>query len=153
MSARHLRLSSIPMLLLVAATACGGGTTAPTIFSQIWDELSPNYRTLWHPGPTNVERRAFGSQLGLARRFGFAFTEFNASAKAMTFRVTAGRCPISTSPTTAPSTWPRVGAIGAENPPARARPGASPAPPRSRLRLGRRGGALSCPTASFRLCS
>ncbi len=58
------------------------------IFTQTWDELPPSYSSLWHPGPTNVQRRTFAAVLALARRFGFAFTEFNASARAMLFRVT-----------------------------------------------------------------
>ena len=58
------------------------------IVSRLWDELPPSYNSLWHPGPTNVERRTFAATMALARRFGFAFTEFNASAKAMIFRVT-----------------------------------------------------------------
>ena len=58
------------------------------IVSRLWDELAPSYSSLWHPGPTNVERRGFAALMALARRFGFAFTEFNAGAKAMIFRVT-----------------------------------------------------------------
>ncbi len=58
------------------------------IVSRLWSELAPSYNSLWHPGPTNVERRTFAAVMALARRFGFAFTEFNAGAKAMIFRVT-----------------------------------------------------------------
>jgi uncharacterized protein YjdB len=58
------------------------------ILSQLWDELAPAFSSLWHPGATNVQRRAFAAILATAGRFGFAFTEFNGSAKAMLFRVT-----------------------------------------------------------------
>ncbi|MGE0441456.1 MAG: Ig domain-containing protein [Gemmatimonadales bacterium] len=68
---------------LVAYSFDGGSA-----LTQTWDELSPNFRTLWHPGPTNVERRAFGALLALSRRFGFAFSEFLGSARATVFRVT-----------------------------------------------------------------
>lgn len=59
-----------------------------TIFSAVWDELAPAYRTLWHPGPTNLQRKNFGQLIAQARLFGFAFNEFLADAEATFFRVT-----------------------------------------------------------------
>ena len=56
-------------------------------FSQTWNELSPTYSTLWKPG-NNGTVKAFALQLASIRVFGFAFTEFQGSAKAMLFRVT-----------------------------------------------------------------
>jgi hypothetical protein len=56
-------------------------------FSQTWEELSPSYSTLWKPG-NNGTVKAFALQLASLRVFGFAFTEFQGSAKAMLFRVT-----------------------------------------------------------------
>lgn len=64
------------------------------IFTQTWDELAPSYNSLWHPGATNFERRGFAALLAAARGFGFGFTEFNASAKAMLFRVTGLSTPL-----------------------------------------------------------
>ena len=55
-------------------------------FSQTWDELSPNYRTLWKPG-SNGTIKAFAQQIAATRLFGFAFTEFQGQAKATIFRV------------------------------------------------------------------
>lgn len=55
-------------------------------FSTTWSELSPDYSTLWKPG-TNAAVKAFATQVAAARLFGFAFTEFLGSAKAMIFRV------------------------------------------------------------------
>ena len=65
------------------AMSYDGGTP----FSQTWDELSPTYSTLWKPG-NNGTVKAFALQLASLRVFGFAFTEFQGSAKAMLFRVT-----------------------------------------------------------------
>jgi len=56
-------------------------------FSPLWDELAPSYSSLWHPGPSG-STKLFAQTMAAARIFGFAFTEFNASAKAMLFRVT-----------------------------------------------------------------
>jgi len=56
-------------------------------FSPFWDELAPSYSSLWHPGPSG-STKLFAQTMAAARIFGFAFTEFNASAKAMLFRVT-----------------------------------------------------------------
>jgi len=61
--------------------------TGPNIF-QTWSETAPSYHSLFHPGPTNLQVRAFATTLALSRRFGFAFTEFLSTAKAMAFRVT-----------------------------------------------------------------
>lgn len=55
-------------------------------FSQTWDELSPSYSTLWKPG-SNAVVKAFALQIASASQFGFAFSEFLGSAKAMIFRV------------------------------------------------------------------
>jgi len=57
-----------------------------------WRELSPDFRTLWHPG-SNSSTKAFVSQISAARRFGFAFGEFLGAAKATIFRVT-GMAPL-----------------------------------------------------------
>ncbi len=66
----------------VVALSFDGG--AP--YSEVWDELSPNYRTLWKPGSNSVVK-GFAVQIQNARIFGFAFGEFLGSAKAMLFRV------------------------------------------------------------------
>lgn len=63
------------------------GFDSGTISSAIWTELAPSYSTLWHPGP-NTLTKSFAVTMAGARTFGFAFTEFNGSAKAMIFRVT-----------------------------------------------------------------
>ena len=68
---------------LVGYTFDGGAAIVAT-----WDELAPSYNSLWHPGLTNVPRRAFANLLAAARRWGFAFTEFNGTSKGMLFRVT-----------------------------------------------------------------
>jgi uncharacterized protein YjdB len=60
-----------------------GGT--PT--SRLWEELSPNYNTLWVPGASSTVK-SFAQELAAARRFGLAFSEFNGTARAMTFRLT-----------------------------------------------------------------
>jgi uncharacterized protein YjdB len=56
-------------------------------FSQTWDELSPNFTSLWKPG-SNAIVKAFSLDVARVRVFGFAFTEFQGPAKAMLFRVT-----------------------------------------------------------------
>lgn len=56
-------------------------------FGQVWDELRPSYNTLWKPGSSSVVR-AFAQQVAQYRQFGFAFGEFNGTAKATVFRVT-----------------------------------------------------------------
>ena len=63
------------------------GFDGGTISSAMWTELGPSYNTLWHPGP-NTLTKSFAVTMSGARTFGFAFTEFNSSAKAMIFRVT-----------------------------------------------------------------
>lgn len=68
---------------LVAFSFDGGASIVAT-----WDELPPSYDALFHPGLTNVQRRAFATLLATARRWAFAFTEFNSTAKGMLFRVT-----------------------------------------------------------------
>jgi uncharacterized protein YjdB len=55
--------------------------------SAAWRELSPEYKTLYHPGP-NGSTKAFASQIAASRQFGFAFTEYLGTAKATIFRVT-----------------------------------------------------------------
>jgi len=59
---------------------------APPI-SATWDELSPDFRSLWLRG-TNAAAKAFTVQIAASRQFGFAFGEFNGSAQATVFRVT-----------------------------------------------------------------
>lgn len=66
----------------IVAMSFDGGTA----FGQTWDELSPSYRTLWKPG-SNGTVKAFAQQIAAARTFGFAFTEFQGTAKATIFRV------------------------------------------------------------------
>ena len=66
----------------IVAMSFDGGTA----FVQTWDELSPSYRTLWKPG-SNGTVKAFAQQIAAARTFGFAFTEFQGTAKATIFRV------------------------------------------------------------------
>ncbi len=52
-----------------------------------WRELTPEYKTLYHPGP-NGSTKAFALQIAASRQFGFAFTEYLGTAKATSFRVT-----------------------------------------------------------------
>lgn len=52
-----------------------------------WDELSPDYRSLWYRG-SNANAKAFVAQIAASRQFGFAFGEFNGSTKVTQFRVT-----------------------------------------------------------------
>ncbi len=59
---------------------------APGI-AATWDELSPDYRSLWFRG-TNAAAKSFTAQIAASRQFGFAFGEFNGSAQATLFRVT-----------------------------------------------------------------
>jgi len=72
-------------------------------FSQVWNESS-DFSTLSRPG-SNLTVKTFAQQVAAARTFGFAFTEFQSSAKAMIFRVTGSpaklapllaRCPSNT---------------------------------------------------------
>jgi uncharacterized protein YjdB len=56
------------------------------ISSQTWIEFDL-FSALAHPG-TNLAQKSFALTMALSRTFGFAFTEFQASAKAMIFRVT-----------------------------------------------------------------
>ena len=50
-----------------------------------WRELSPNYETLWHPGPFSLTK-AFAAQIATSRRFSFAFGEFNSGTRVTAFR-------------------------------------------------------------------
>ena len=61
--------------------------SGPNIFAT-WNELPPSYDALFHSGLTNVQRRSFAVLLATARRWAFAFTEYNSTAKGMLFRVT-----------------------------------------------------------------
>lgn len=54
---------------------------------DVWDELSPNFDTLWKRGTSGVVR-AFAQQVANARRFNFAFGEFNSVTRVANFRVT-----------------------------------------------------------------
>ncbi len=56
------------------------------IESATWSEGS-DFDVLFHPGPTNLHRKNFASRIAGALRFGFGFSEFNASARATFFRV------------------------------------------------------------------
>lgn len=56
-------------------------------FSQTWNELSPEFRTLWKPG-SNLTVKTFALQVASSRQFGFAFSEYQGTAEAMIFRVT-----------------------------------------------------------------
>ncbi|MCO4099182.1 MAG: Ig domain-containing protein [Gemmatimonas sp.] len=58
-----------------------------SLVSQFWNELSPNFSTLWTPG-SSASVKSFAQTIASARRFILAFTEFNSVARAMTFRVT-----------------------------------------------------------------
>ena len=53
--------------------------------SAMWRELSPNYETLWHPGPYSLTK-GFASLIAISRRFGFAFSEYQSVARATAFR-------------------------------------------------------------------
>lgn len=57
-----------------------------TIFSRTWVESS-DFSSLIYPSLSNSTTLAFVSLIAASRTFGFAFTEFNAGAKAMIFRV------------------------------------------------------------------
>ncbi len=56
------------------------------ITTQFWEE-SDDFDTLFKPG-SNLAVKTFALQVAAARFFSFGFTEFQATAKAMTFRVT-----------------------------------------------------------------
>lgn len=58
-----------------------------TAFTQTWIEVDV-FSGLAHPGPTNLATKNFASLVALSHFFSFAFTEFNSTAKATTFRVT-----------------------------------------------------------------
>ncbi|MCC6242124.1 MAG: Ig-like domain-containing protein [Gemmatimonadaceae bacterium] len=66
---------------LVAMSFDGGAA-----FSETWDELSPNFTSLWKRG-SNATVKLFALNVASARSFGFAFGEFQGTAKAMQFRV------------------------------------------------------------------
>ena len=68
---------------IVAFSFDGGAAVA-----QTWDELSPEYRSLWVPG-SNGAVRTFAAQVAASRQFAFAFGEYLSNAsKATIFRVT-----------------------------------------------------------------
>jgi hypothetical protein len=58
-----------------------------SMINQFWNELAPNYNTLWAPG-SSATVKTFAQLVATARRFAFAFTEYNSVARAMAFRVT-----------------------------------------------------------------
>ena len=60
-----------------------GGTST----GQVWDELGPDYTSLWYPG-NNLETKSFASKLAAARTFSFGFTEFDGPRVPLLFRVT-----------------------------------------------------------------
>lgn len=84
---------------------------APPI-GATWQELSPNYRTLWLPG-TNANAKAFAAQIASSRQFGFAFGEFNGSTQATLFRVTGATGFVAPLYTLCPSNAIVAGAPGA----------------------------------------
>lgn len=67
---------------LVAYSFDGG-----TIFTQTWIEFD-GFSALGYPGSTNLIRKNFAQLMATARLFGFAFNEFQGSAKSVFFRVT-----------------------------------------------------------------
>lgn len=62
-----------------------------TPISATWQELSPDFDSLWHPGPSGTTK-AFALLVGSVRLFGFGFGEYNFGglgiARATIFRVT-----------------------------------------------------------------
>lgn len=58
-----------------------------TFFNQMWIEFD-SFSALGHPGPTNLATKTFAAAVAISNTFGFAFTEFQGSAKATIFRVT-----------------------------------------------------------------
>lgn len=58
-----------------------------TIFSQTWIEFDL-FSGLGHPGPTNLATKNLALTIAASRTFSFAFTEFQSTARATTFRVT-----------------------------------------------------------------
>jgi uncharacterized protein YjdB len=67
---------------VIAYTLDGGAAVA-----QVWNELPPNYTSLWKPG-SSIVVRTFAQQVAAARRFNFAFGEFNSVSRVAQFRVT-----------------------------------------------------------------
>ncbi|MCA0374079.1 MAG: Ig-like domain-containing protein [Gemmatimonadetes bacterium] len=57
-----------------------------TIVAETWDELSPNFNTLWKRG-SNTSIKTFAVQLASARRFLLAFGEFLGASKLGDWRV------------------------------------------------------------------
>lgn len=55
--------------------------------AQVWNELPPNYTSRWKPG-SSIVVRTFAQQVAAARRFTFAFGEFNSVSRVAQFRVT-----------------------------------------------------------------
>lgn len=71
-------------------TASGGvayNFDGGTIFSRTWVESS-DFSNLIYPSLSNSTTLGFASLVATSRTFGFAFTEFNAGARSMIFRVT-----------------------------------------------------------------
>jgi hypothetical protein len=103
----------------VAYSFDGGPVTHAT-----WIEFN-SFRNLGHPGPTNLQVKAFLASLAAARQFGFAFGEFLGPAKAVLFRVTGltprlapllAACPSNTlvGPMAAPPTAEEIEAVRAQ---------------------------------------
>jgi uncharacterized protein YjdB len=67
----------------VVALSFDGGTP----IGDVWQELSPEFRTLWKPGSSGTVF-TFAQRVASHRLFGFAFGEFNGTTKATFFRVT-----------------------------------------------------------------
>lgn len=93
-------------------TSSGGvtyGFDNDPLENAVWLEFD-SFSNLGHPGPDN-STRAFAVRLALARKFWFAFTEFNGPAKATMFRVTglASRLgAFTTCPTSSPAASPGI---------------------------------------------
>lgn len=58
------------------------------IVTETWDELSPDFTTLWKRG-TNAVKKFFATQIGNGRRFSFAFGEYLSDVRVTQWRVTA----------------------------------------------------------------
>ncbi|MBK6485395.1 MAG: Ig domain-containing protein [Gemmatimonadetes bacterium] len=94
-----------------------------SIFTQTWLEFDL-FSALGHPGPSQ-STRTLVTTMTQARTFGFAFTEFNASAKAMIFRVTGIGPKIAPLLTACPSASSSVASLGGDAGPLSALLGAS----------------------------
>lgn len=73
--------------------------------TAVWEEVD-DWSALAHPGPQSATY-AFSARIAQARKFWFAFTEFNASARSTVFRVT-GLAPRLPAFATCPSAGPAV---------------------------------------------